>query len=187
MKVIEGGVTAAKGYKAAGLCAGIKAGKTNKDMAMIYSEKEAVCAGTFTKNVVKAAPVFWDKDVVYKEEKAQAVVVNSGIANACTGEEGLSNCKKEAEKADKVAKAEAKKAIAPEHVLVASTGVIGAQLVMDVVEKGIEMLVPELDSGKEAGENAATAIMTTDTHKKEIAVECTLGGKTVTIGVKVPV
>lgn len=72
--------------------------------------------------------------------------------------------------------------IAPEHVLVASTGVIGAQLVMDVVEKGIEMLVPELDSGKEAGENAATAIMTTDTHKKEIAVECTLGGKTVTIG-----
>ena len=123
MKVIEGGVTAAKGYKAAGLRAGIKAGKTNKDMAMICSEKEAVCAGTFTKNVVKAAPVFWDKDVVYKEGKAQAVV-----------------------------------------------------------EKGIEMLVPELDSGKEAGENAATAIMTTDTHKKEIAVECTLGGKTVTIG-----
>ena len=176
MKVIEGGVTAAKGYKAAGLRAGIKAGKTNKDMAMIYSEKEAVCAGTFTKNVVKAAPVFWDKDVVYKEGKAQAVVVNSGIANACTGEEGLSNCKKEAEKAGELL------SIAPEHVLVASTGVIGAQLVMDVVEKGIEMLVPELDSGKEAGENAATAIMTTDTHKKEIAVECTLGGKTVTIG-----
>ena len=176
MKVIEGGVTAAKGYKAAGLRAGIKAGKTNKDMAMICSEKEAVCAGTFTKNVVKAAPVFWDKDVVYKEGKAQAVVVNSGIANACTGEEGISNCKKEAEKAGELL------SIAPEHVLVASTGVIGAQLVMDVVEKGIEMLVPELDSGKEAGENAATAIMTTDTHKKEIAVECTLGGKTVTIG-----
>ena len=128
MKVIEGGVTAAKGYKAAGLRAGIKAGKTNKDMAMIYSEKEAVCAGTFTKNVVKAAPVFWDKDVVYKEGKAQAVVVNSGIANACTGEEGLSNCKKEAEKAGELL------SIAPEHVLVASTGVIGAQLVMDVVE-----------------------------------------------------
>ena len=67
MRVIEGGVTAAKGYKAAGLRAGIKAGKTNKDMAMIYSEKEAVCAGTFTKNVVKAAPVFWDRDVVYME------------------------------------------------------------------------------------------------------------------------
>ena len=116
------------------------------------------------------------RDSVYKEGKAQAVVVNSGIANACTGEEGLSNCKKEAEKAGELL------SIAPEHVLVASTGVIGAQLVMDVVEKGIEMLVPELDSGKEAGENAATAIMTTDTHKKEIAVECTLGGKTVTIG-----
>ena len=176
MKVIEGGVTAAKGYKAAGLRAGIKAGKTNKDMAMIYSEKEAVCAGTFTKNVVKAAPVFWDKDVVYKEGKAQAVVVNSGIANACTGEEGLSNCKKEAEKAGELL------SIAPEHVLVASTGVIGAQLVMDVVEKGIEMLVPELDSGKEAGENAAKAIMTTDTVKKEVAVQIEIGGKTVTVG-----
>ena len=176
MKVIEGGVTAAKGYKAAGLRAGIKAGKTNKDMAMICSEKEAVCAGTFTKNVVKAAPVFWDKDVVYKEGKAQAVVVNSGIANACTGEEGLSNCKKEAEKAGELL------SIAPEHVLVASTGVIGAQLVMDVVEKGIEMLVPELDSGKEAGENAATAIMTTDTVPKEVAVEFQLGGKTCHVG-----
>ena len=81
MRVIEGGVTAAKGYKAAGLRAGIKAGKTNKDMAMIYSEKEAVCAGTFTKNVVKGSiRLFWDRDVVYKEGKAQAVVVNSGIA-----------------------------------------------------------------------------------------------------------
>ena len=176
MRVIEGGVTAAKGYKAAGLRAGIKAGKTNKDMAMIYSEKEAVCAGTFTKNVVKAAPVFWDRDVVYKEGKAQAVVVNSGIANACTGEEGLANCKKEAQKAGELLN------VAPEHVLVASTGVIGAQLVMDVVEKGIEMLVPQLAYGKEAGENAATAILTTDTCKKEIAVECTLGGKTVTLG-----
>ena len=176
MRVIEGGVTAAKGYKAAGLRAGIKAGKTNKDMAMIYSEKEAVCAGTFTKNVVKAAPVFWDRDVVYKEGKAQAVVVNSGIANACTGEEGLANCKKEAQKAGELLN------VAPEHVLVASTGVIGAQLVMDVVEKGIEMLVPQLAYGKEAGEDAATAILTTDTCKKEIAVECTLGGKTVTLG-----
>ena len=176
MRVIEGGVTAAKGYKAAGLRAGIKAGKTNKDMAMIYSEKEAVCAGTFTKNVVKAAPVFWDRDVVYKEGKAQAVVVNSGIANACTGEEGLANCKKEAQRAGELLN------VAPEHVLVASTGVIGAQLVMDVVEKGIEMLVPQLAYGKEAGENAATAILTTDTCKKEIAVECTLGGKTVTLG-----
>ena len=169
MKIIDGGVTAAEGFQAAGLAAGIKKGNT-KDMALVYSEVPFVAAGTFTTNVVKAAPVFWDKDVVYKEGKAQAVVVNSGIANACTGEEGLSNCKKEAEKAGELL------SIAPEHVLVASTGVIGAQLVMDVVEKGIEMLVPELDSGKEAGENAATAIMTTDTHKKEIAVECTLGG-----------
>ena len=175
MKQVKGGVTAAKGFEAASTAAGIKY-KDRTDMALVYSQVPCVAAGTFTTNVVKAAPVFWDKDVVYKEGKAQAVVVNSGIANACTGEEGLSNCKKEAEKAGELL------SIAPEHVLVASTGVIGAQLVMDVVEKGIEMLVPELDSGKEAGENAATAIMTTDTHKKEIAVECTLGGKTVTIG-----
>ena len=162
MKQVKGGVTAAKGFEAASTAAGIKY-KDRTDMALVYSQVPCVAAGTFTTNVVKAAPVFWDKGVVYKEGKAQAVVVNSGIANACTGEEGLSNCKKEAEKAGELL------SIAPEHVLVASTGVIGAQL-------------PELDSGKEAGENAATAIMTTDTHKKEIAVECTLGGKTVTIG-----
>ena len=175
MKQVKGGVTAAKGFEAASTAAGIKY-KDRTDMALVYSQVPCVAAGTFTTNVVKAAPVFWDKDVVYKEGKAQAVVVNSGIANACTGEEGLSNCKKEAEKAGELL------SIAPEHVLVASTGVIGAQLVMDVVEKGIEMLVPELDSGKEAGENAATAIMTTDTEKKEAAVEIEIGGKTVTVG-----
>ena len=87
MKVILSGVTAAKGFRAAGLRAGIKAGKTNKDMAMIYSEAPAVCAGTFTRNIVKAAPVLWDKKVVEEEGRAQAVVINSDIANACTGKE----------------------------------------------------------------------------------------------------
>ena len=176
MRVIEGGVTAAKGYKAAGLRAGIKAGKTNKDMAMIYSEKEAVCAGTFTKNVVKAAPVFWDRDVVYKEGKAQAVVVNSGIANACTGEEGLANCKKEAQKAGELLN------VAPEHVLVASTGVIGAQLVMDVVEKGIEMLVPQLAYGLVGGVFGGCGFFCCVWWLFVFGVECTLGGKTVTLG-----
>ena len=98
MKQVKGGVTAAKGFEAASTAAGIKY-KDRTDMALVYSQVPCVAAGTFTTNVVKAAPVFWDKDVVYKEGKAQAVVVNSGIANACTGEEGLSNCKKEAEKA----------------------------------------------------------------------------------------
>ena len=95
MKEIPSGVTAAKGFRAAGLRAGIKAGKTNKDMAMIYSEAPAVCAGTFTRNIVKAAPVLWDQKLVAEEGSARAVVINSGIANACTGEEGYANCAKE--------------------------------------------------------------------------------------------
>ena len=176
MKVIEGGVTAAKGYKAAGLRAGIKAGKTNKDMAMICSEKEAVCAGTFTKNVVKAAPVFWDKDVVYKEGKAQAVVVNSGIANACTGEEGMGYCKETAEAAAKALNIDAA------GVLVGSTGVIGMQLPMQKLVDGIQVLAGKKAEGLQSGHDAALAIMTTDTVEKEMAVEIEIGGKTVTIG-----
>lgn len=176
MKVITSGVTAPKGFEAAGLRAGIKAGKTNKDMALIYSKVPAVCAGTFTRNIVKAAPVLWDKEIVTKQGMAQAVVINSGIANACTGEEGYINCKKEAEIAAELLEIE------PEHVLISSTGVIGPQLNMDVVKKGIEMLVPAKEQTEEAASLAAEAILTTDTHKKEIAVQCIIGGKTVTVG-----
>ena len=176
MKVINSGVTAAKGFEAAGLRAGIKAGKTNKDMALIYSKVPAICAGTFTRNIVKAAPVLWDQEIVTKQGVAQAVVVNSGIANACTGEAGYNNCKKEAEITASLLD------IKEEHVLVSSTGVIGAQLNMDVVKKGIEKLVPAKMQTEEAASQAAEAILTTDTHKKEIAVQCTIGGKTVTVG-----
>lgn len=176
MKRIEGGVTAPKGYKAAGVRAGIKPSATKKDMAIIVSDVPAVCAGTFTLNVVKAAPVFWDKMIVNEQETAQAILVNSGIANACTGQEGLDNCKKEAEKVSELF------GIAPEKVLVASTGVIGAQLKMDVIEKGIEMLSTCVADTVEAADDAATAILTTDTRKKEIAVTCEIDGKTVTIG-----
>ena len=175
MKVIEGGVTAAKGYKAAGLRAGIKAGKTNKDMAMIYSEKEAVCAGTFTKNVVKAAPVFWDKDVVYKEGKAQAVVVNSGIANACTGQAGYENAAETAKLAGEALN------ISSDMVLVASTGVIGFTLPMDVIADGVKKLSGMLKSDVQSAQDAAEAILTTDTKPKEAAVEVEIDGKTVTI------
>ena len=87
IKVIDAGVTAARGFQAAGIAAGIKKGG-KKDMAMIYSEQPCVCAGTFTTNVVKAAPVKWDQKVVADSDFAQAVVCNSGIANACTGQEG---------------------------------------------------------------------------------------------------
>lgn len=176
MKEISSGVTAAKGFRAAGLRAGIKAGKTNKDMAMIYSEAPAVCAGTFTRNIVKAAPVLWDKKVVEEEGRAQAVVINSGIANACTGEEGYENCAKEAEKAASLL------GIGKREVLVCSTGVIGMQLDMDVVGKGIEMLVPAMKADVQSAADAAEAILTTDTHKKEIAVQCEIGGQTVVVG-----
>ncbi len=176
MKEIPSGVTAAKGFRAAGLRAGIKAGKTNKDMAMIYSEAPAVCAGTFTRNIVKAAPVLWDQKLVEEEGTARAVVINSGIANACTGEEGYGNCAKEAAKAAEVL------GVSQKEVLVCSTGVIGMQLDLEVVEKGIGMLAPVLESSEQAASDAAEAILTTDTHKKEIAVQCEIDGKTVVVG-----
>ncbi|MDO5147525.1 MAG: bifunctional glutamate N-acetyltransferase/amino-acid acetyltransferase ArgJ [Eubacteriales bacterium] len=176
IKEIQAGVTAPKGFLAAGLRAGIKAGKTNKDMAMIYSEVPAICAGTYTKNVVKAAPVLWDKRVTSQCGQARAVVVNSGIANACTGREGYENCNKEAELAAGLL------GVRPEEILVCSTGVIGVQLPMDVVEKGIRELVPAMEASTKAATAAAEAIMTTDTHKKEYAVECDIDGHTVTVG-----
>ena len=126
---IDGGVTAARGFQAAGLAAGIKKGG-KKDMAMIYSEKPCVCAGTFTTNVVKAAPVKWDQKVVEESSFAQAVVCNSGIANACTGQEGYEACKSTAQAAGLALD------IPADSVLVASTGVIGQQLPVAVFGGG---------------------------------------------------
>ena len=99
MKIINAGVTAPKGFKCAGLRAGVKPGKTNKDMAMIVSEVPAKIAGTFTKNIVKAAPVLWGKKIVEEQEAVRAVVINTGIANACTGAEGFGYCKDTADAA----------------------------------------------------------------------------------------
>ena len=121
MKCIDGGVTSAKGFQAAGIAAGIKKGNT-KDMAMIYSEKPCTTAGTFTTNLVKAAPVKWDKKVVESNVKPQVVVINSGIANACTGETGIECCKEVAKEAAKALETEM------ESVLIGSTVVIGMQL-----------------------------------------------------------
>ena len=175
MKIIDGGVTAAEGFQAAGLAAGIKKGNT-KDMALIYSEKPCVAAGTFTTNVVKAAPVKWDQHIVYDAPTAQAIVCNSGVANACTGEEGYGYCKE-------TAKIAAESLQIPEDsVLVASTGVIGKQLPMDLLGAGIKNLVPLLSHTREAGKLAAQSIMTTDTVSKEVAVTMEIGGKTVTLG-----
>lgn len=174
METIKGGVTAAKGYKAAGLYVGIK--KKRKDMALIYSEIPAKAAGTFTTNIVKAAPVKWDMKQIKENETSQAIVLNSGVANACTGAEGDINN-------EKMAAAIAKSLGIPANaVLTASTGVIGKQLPIDVIEKGAALLAGALEDTIEAGLLAAEAIMTTDTYAKECAVSFEVDGKTVTVG-----
>ena len=175
MKIIEGGVTAAKGFEAAAAAAEIKY-KGRTDMALIYSEKPCKTAGTFTTNVVKAAPVKWDRAVVESKVKSQAVIVNSGIANACTGEEGIGYCRETAQEAAKILGVDA------EGVLVGSTGVIGMQLPIDRIKAGIAKLAEAKGSAISNGTEAAKAIMTTDTEKKEAAVTIEIGGKTVTIG-----
>ena len=175
MKQISGGVTAAKGFCAASTAAGIKY-KDRKDMALIFSKTPCKAAGTFTTNIVKAAPVKWDQKIVAESACAHAVVVNAGIANACTGQEGMDYCSQTADHAAELLK------IPADSVLVASTGVIGMQLPMERIKDGVSAMVPELSDANEAGHQASLAIMTTDTHEKEVAVEIELGGKTVTIG-----
>ena len=175
MKIIEGGATAAKGFLAASTAAGIKY-KDRKDMALLYSNAPCKTAGTFTSNIVKAAPVIWDKDMVDHSPWTQAVVINAGIANACTGKVGYRYCKE-------TALAAAKALHIPETgVLVASTGVIGKQLPMDKIAAGVKIMAPALGSTIEDGHAAAKAIMTTDTLPKEVAVEVIIGGKSVIIG-----
>lgn len=174
MKEIEGGITSPQGFKAAGVFAGIR--RKKKDMAMIFSEVPCKAAGTFTTNIVKAAPVKWDMEMVKKSPFVQAVVVNSGVANTCTGATGMGYCK------DMAVTAGLNLGIPTEAVLVASTGLIGKQIPIDKIKAGIENLVPILGSSKEDGIMAAEAILTTDTRKKELAVELKLSGKKVTIG-----
>ena len=175
MKQIEGGVTAAKGFEAAGVEAGVKY-QNRKDMAMIYSKVPCKVAGTFTTNIVKAAPVQWDKQIVEHSAFVQAVVVNSGVANAATGRQGLECCKTEAEYTGKLL------GIPADAVLVASTGVIGNQLPVDRIKAGIEKLAAAKAATAEAGLDAAKAIMTTDTVHKQIAVQFEVGGKMATMG-----
>lgn len=175
MKQIPGGVTAAKGFEAAGVAAGIKY-QNRMDMALVYSQKPCKAAGTFTTNVVKAAPVKWDQKVVHESDYAQAVVINAGIANACTGEEGYGYCLETAKAAGNAF------GIPESAVLVASTGVIGMQLPMDRILGGVELLKKAKGASLEHGAQAAKAIMTTDTVPKEIAVEFCVGGKKAVIG-----
>lgn len=175
ISVIDGGVTSPKGFKAAGVAAGIKY-SNRKDLAMIFSETPCVVAGCFTSNVVKAAPVKWDMEVVEKSPFVQAVVVNSGIANAATGQPGMETCKKTAECVAKTM------GIPSESVLIGSTGVIGNQIPIDRIEAGVKALSGIISDTRQAAADAEAAIMTTDTVPKEIAVSVNIGGKKVTVG-----
>ena len=170
---IDGGVTAAQGFTANGVLNKIKSSRTTNDTALIFSEKVCNAAGVFTQNRVKAECVKLTRDHI-ANGKAQAVIANSGNANACTGKEGYDNANKEA-----VAVA-AKMNINSDDVLVLSTGVIGQQLPVDKILNGLDKLADGLS--KEGHKEARIAIMTTDTQYKEVALETVIGGKTVRMG-----
>ena len=172
MKIIKDGtITNVKGIKAAGISAQLKkSGK--KDLALIYSEKKAVSAAVFTKNLVKAAPIILNMENI-KNGNTQAIIVNSGNANSCTGETGLENAKKMTEFAAN------ELGLKKEEILVQSTGIIGVQLDMRKIETGISKICKEIS--KDGGNDAAAAIMTTDTFTKQICAEIEIDGKTVTV------
>ncbi len=168
----NGSVTSPKGFRAAAVASGIKVGRD--DMALLVSDTPATAAALFTSNKVAAAPVILDRQKVESEGIVQAILVNAGCANACTGPEGMADAR---ESAELVA---ASLGIRETHVLVASTGVIGRRLPMDRIREGIRMAVPALS--RDGGEAASRAILTTDTHEKRCAVQLEIQGKTVTVG-----
>ena len=175
LKLIDGGVCAAQGFKAAGIHVGVKThANWKKDVALIVSDVDCAASAVFTKNVVKAAPIHVDKAHL-ADGKARAIIANSGNANACAphGEEN----------AIKMCQAAAKAiGCKPEDVLVSSTGVIGQTINVKVIEDGVPELYAALAATPEASDAAAHAIMTTDTVKKEAAVETVIGGKVVRMG-----
>ena len=176
MKQIPGGICAAKGFAAAGLRAGIKPSSPadKNDLGLLVSEVPCAAAGVFTTNRVKASPVLLDREQL-KDGSAQALIVNSSIANACAPE-GDAVCRREVELVSGAADVKAS------DVLVSSTGVIGLRLNVEAIEAALPELVAQLDHSPEASDALARAIMTTDTVKKEIAFEFEVGGKTAHIG-----
>lgn len=173
MKFIEGGVCAPKGFTANAILCGIKKGRTKNDIALIESEVPCAAAAVFTKNLVKAEPLKLTKKHL-GDGTAQALVANSGNANACTGSQGYAN-------AERTARAAAAcLGLKETDVLVCSTGVIGQQINIEAIEAGMEKLCAGLS--KDGNVAAREAIMTTDTKHKEAAVEIEIGGKTVTLG-----
>lgn len=174
LKNVDGGVVAAKGFRAAGVPAAIKY-KGRLDVALLVADRPAAAAAVFTTNAVAAAPVQYDR-VAVKGGRIQAIVANSGCANACTGSKGLADVKASALAVSLAL------GIDPKHVLVASTGVIGAPLPLERLAKGIEAASGKLAATPQAGLDAAHAIMTTDTKVKQAAFRCRIGGKQVTVG-----
>jgi len=175
VKEISGGVCAPKGFLAGGIRCGIKPSSQKKDLALIYSLKICSAAAMFTENKVKAASVLVSQENI-SHGKIRAVIANSGNANACTGEEGMIAAKRMVKLAADVL------LIDPAEVAVASTGVIGVPLPINVIEKNIDILKTSLRDDEQGHNDALEAIMTTDTHKKDIAVEIEIGGKPVRIG-----
>ena len=175
LNFIPGGVCAAQGFKAAGVHMGVKTRNTDKkDVALIVSDVECAAAAVFTKNAVKAAPIHVDREHL-KNGKARAIIVNSGNANACAPQ-GEENARRMCAAAAKAVGCEV------EDVLVSSTGVIGQRINVELIEEGVPALAALLEHSEAASTSAAQAIMTTDTVKKEIAVETVVGGKKVTMG-----
>ena len=179
MNTIPGGITAPKGFKAAGIHCGVKDNFTTpqpekKDLAMVLSQVPCTAAGTYTKNVVKADPVILTREYL-ADRKAQGVIIDSGNANACAPK-GMENALRMAQAAA------AATGLAPQDFAVCSTGIIGVELNIDAIEKGVPTLVSALSDSAAASDDAAHAIMTTDLKKKEIAVQTQVGGKTVTVG-----
>lgn len=169
----NGGVTSPKGFLASGIHCGLKKNSLKMDLALIYSEVPAAAAGVYTKNKVKGAPLYITKEHL-SNKIAQAIIINSGNANTCNGEDGLL-------KANKMAQVQAKALnIKTDNVLVASTGVIGVPLNIDAIKSGIPLLTDKLSIN--GSDDAASAIMTTDTFKKQFATEFIINGKTITIG-----
>ena len=173
MNIIEGGITVPKGFLATGAHIGVK--KVKKDLAIIYSEKPALCSAVFTKNLVKAPPLWWCEKLVKEKQKIQAIVINSGNANACTGERGYQDALSMADTLSKCLN------ISKESVLVTSTGVIGVYLPLDKIIPGIEETSKTLGADEKSAKRCAKAIMTTDTFRKEVAVEIEINGIKVTI------
>lgn len=172
IQVIIGSITAPKGFYATGKHIGIK--RKRKDLTLVKTEVPATAAGVFTQNAVKAPPVLWNQKVVHN--KVSGIVVNSGIANSCTGEQGVKNTELMAETYAECLNTD------KNSVIVSSTGVIGSQLPMEVIVPGIKNTFSKLNNTEKSAHKAAKGIMTTDKFTKEIAVEIELGGKSVKIG-----